>query len=318
MLAYELLVGCPPFYEQSRDRIEARIKTARPNFPRTMGDDARGFITAALCKDPAARPTVLQLLQHPWVNTFRVRRSMRQLPTQGLAAPRGAGVGGAAEAPVSGAALPAAAVCAKPSAGAAAVAAAAAAARPSSRCAAAEGAPAESPRTQQAAAAARKRVAVLLPQEETSPLASASPSPRSQPATAGSAASSPRRLGAASPTSPSTKAVIPSLAAIESGISGSHRPLKLSSSLAVKRAPNGAATAAAAASGSSTGARLGLSSAKSSPLLYAGDLRDLGLKGVGAAVPLEGAGDAATGEAQRKKWLNSIRLWPGNQPGGGR
>jgi hypothetical protein len=88
VLAYELLVGCPPFYDNSRDRVEARIRNSSPQFPRTMGEDARSFISAALTKDPKVRPTILQLLHHPWINTYRARRSMRQLsvPRDTLAA----------------------------------------------------------------------------------------------------------------------------------------------------------------------------------------------------------------------------------------
>jgi hypothetical protein len=45
--------------------------------------------------------------------------------------------------------------------------------------------------------------------------------------------------------------------------------------------------------------------------MVAGDLRSLGLRGVGAALPTpDGAGGAATGERQRKKWLQSMRIWP--------
>jgi serine/threonine protein kinase len=51
-----------------------------------MSDNARSFITAALTKDPAKRPSVLQLLHHPWINTYRARRSMRQIPVNTAAA----------------------------------------------------------------------------------------------------------------------------------------------------------------------------------------------------------------------------------------
>ena len=82
VLAYELLVGCPPFYDQSREKVEARIRTANPVFPKSMSEDARSFVSAALTKDPKARPTVQQLLQHPFINVLRSRRSMRQLAVQ--------------------------------------------------------------------------------------------------------------------------------------------------------------------------------------------------------------------------------------------
>jgi serine/threonine protein kinase len=79
VLAYELLVGCPPFYDRSRDAVEARIRTQAPQFPSSLSEDARAFVRAALSKDPAVRPTILQLLNHPWVSAHRARRSMRSM-----------------------------------------------------------------------------------------------------------------------------------------------------------------------------------------------------------------------------------------------
>ncbi|KAF8058460.1 hypothetical protein HT031_005584 [Scenedesmus sp. PABB004] len=85
VLAYELLVGCPPFYDSSRDRVEARIRGGTPAFPRGMSDAARDFIASALTKDAGARPSVLSLLHHPWINTYRARRSLRALPATAAA-----------------------------------------------------------------------------------------------------------------------------------------------------------------------------------------------------------------------------------------
>jgi tRNA A-37 threonylcarbamoyl transferase component Bud32 len=79
VLAYELLVGCPPFYDRSRDAVEARIRTQAPQFPSSLSDDARSFVRSALSKDPTVRPTILQLLNHPWVSAHRARRSMRAI-----------------------------------------------------------------------------------------------------------------------------------------------------------------------------------------------------------------------------------------------
>lgn len=44
-----------------------------------MSEHARSFITSALTKDASKRPSVLQLLNHPWINTYRARRSMRSI-----------------------------------------------------------------------------------------------------------------------------------------------------------------------------------------------------------------------------------------------
>lgn len=43
--------------------------------------------TAALRKNPLERPTVLDMVHHPWIELFRARRSMRQLPIPGSAQP---------------------------------------------------------------------------------------------------------------------------------------------------------------------------------------------------------------------------------------
>ena len=43
------------------------IKTQKPRLPTSLSDGARAFISAALEKDPDQRPTIMQLLQHPWI-----------------------------------------------------------------------------------------------------------------------------------------------------------------------------------------------------------------------------------------------------------
>jgi hypothetical protein len=141
---YELLVGCPPFYDKSKSNTEARIVSGVPHFPPTISEAAKNFICAgmwpaaslvtcqptalpdtkgrcihltaahqsyapnpkvsslqhqpargsktclclpclscdcaALRKNPEERPTVLDMVHHPWVDLYRMRRSMRQIP----------------------------------------------------------------------------------------------------------------------------------------------------------------------------------------------------------------------------------------------
>ncbi|WIA10385.1 hypothetical protein OEZ85_010577 [Tetradesmus obliquus] len=79
VLVYELLVGCPPFYDKSKSTTEARIVSGVPHFPPTMSEAAKNFICAALRKNPEERPSVLEMVHHPWVELYRARRSMRQL-----------------------------------------------------------------------------------------------------------------------------------------------------------------------------------------------------------------------------------------------
>jgi hypothetical protein len=85
VLTYELLTGCPPFYDQSRTNTEARIKSSVPAFPPTLSEAARNFVCDALCKDPKQRPTCLDMVHHPWIELFRARRSMRVLTVAPMA-----------------------------------------------------------------------------------------------------------------------------------------------------------------------------------------------------------------------------------------
>ena len=50
ILAFELLVGHPPFEQESRMKTYESIMNADPEFPAWVSQDARGFISAALCK----------------------------------------------------------------------------------------------------------------------------------------------------------------------------------------------------------------------------------------------------------------------------
>lgn len=75
VLAWELLVGKPPF-EQSNSRMAfEQILSMEPDFPDWMSANARSFIQAALCKDARSRPTARQLLLHRWLQPGARRRS---------------------------------------------------------------------------------------------------------------------------------------------------------------------------------------------------------------------------------------------------
>lgn len=70
VLAYELLVGFPPFNDKQRSAIEDKIRTSAPRFPTSMSDVAKNFILKALQKDALERPTIMELLAHPWIRTY--------------------------------------------------------------------------------------------------------------------------------------------------------------------------------------------------------------------------------------------------------
>ena len=50
ILAYELLVGHPPFEKESRMKTYESIMHSDPEFPAWVTPDAQSFICAALCK----------------------------------------------------------------------------------------------------------------------------------------------------------------------------------------------------------------------------------------------------------------------------
>lgn len=77
VLTYELLVGFPPFFDQSRTSTEDRIVHSMPAFPAGLSDEAKAFVSAALSKHAAERPTILEMLHHPWIARYSARRSMR-------------------------------------------------------------------------------------------------------------------------------------------------------------------------------------------------------------------------------------------------
>uniref|UniRef100_A0A7S3VP34 Protein kinase domain-containing protein n=1 Tax=Dunaliella tertiolecta TaxID=3047 RepID=A0A7S3VP34_DUNTE len=79
VLAYELLVGLPPFNDKQRNAVEDKIRLAPPRFPSKMSEECRGFITMALEKNPLERPTVMELLTHPWMKMHKRSSSIQHL-----------------------------------------------------------------------------------------------------------------------------------------------------------------------------------------------------------------------------------------------
>jgi hypothetical protein len=68
ILAYELLVGKPPF--EVDDEVETRRRIMYEttlNFPPNISADAVGFIKAALAKNAGMRPEAAELVHHAWL-----------------------------------------------------------------------------------------------------------------------------------------------------------------------------------------------------------------------------------------------------------
>jgi serum/glucocorticoid-regulated kinase 2 len=66
-IIYEMLVGAPPFYVESRPELFERIKFDNPKFPSSLSQNARNLIECLLKKDPAKRlGTTSKVRDHPW------------------------------------------------------------------------------------------------------------------------------------------------------------------------------------------------------------------------------------------------------------
>eukprot|EP00760_Papus_ankaliazontas_P001997 PhM_4_TR10785/c0_g1_i1/m.101516/K07198/PRKAA, AMPK; 5'-AMP-activated protein kinase, catalytic alpha subunit len=64
---YVMLVGRLPFIGLDEERLLEAIKTGKYEVPPTVSPGARDLLSHMLCRNPAERYTVPQLLVHPWV-----------------------------------------------------------------------------------------------------------------------------------------------------------------------------------------------------------------------------------------------------------
>eukprot|EP00210_Caulerpa_lentillifera_P007082 g6775.t1 len=67
VLAYELITGAPPFENESRAATYEEIMFKNPKYPEAMSDSCKEFISKALEKSSAVRPTVQGLLATSWI-----------------------------------------------------------------------------------------------------------------------------------------------------------------------------------------------------------------------------------------------------------
>ncbi|KIZ01593.1 aurora kinase, other [Monoraphidium neglectum] len=82
-LAFELTVGFPPFIAEKTADITARIQAGKVQYPSKMSEEQRDFVDWALQRNPADRPTVAELLQHPWITLHQRRNSQRNIGGSG-------------------------------------------------------------------------------------------------------------------------------------------------------------------------------------------------------------------------------------------
>lgn len=67
VLAYEFLVGVPPFEDKMKNTTYRRIASVDLQFPGHVTHDAQDFVRALLQHDPAKRMRIEDVEKHPWV-----------------------------------------------------------------------------------------------------------------------------------------------------------------------------------------------------------------------------------------------------------
>jgi calcium/calmodulin-dependent protein kinase I len=73
VVAYILVCGFPPFYDESTPALVQQITSGRYEFPSPWWDpvseNAKSFVRFLLNTDPATRPSAEQALSHPWLTS---------------------------------------------------------------------------------------------------------------------------------------------------------------------------------------------------------------------------------------------------------
>ncbi|KAJ9516181.1 hypothetical protein QJQ45_024610, partial [Haematococcus lacustris] len=87
ILCYELLVGYPPFENESRAATYEHIMYKEPKFPSWMTEEAKAFITTALVKNASQRPTVTELARQPLMLPYSSPAPLDQGPKRSLELP---------------------------------------------------------------------------------------------------------------------------------------------------------------------------------------------------------------------------------------
>eukprot|EP00879_Flechtneria_rotunda_P011148 GHRR01011646.1.p1 GENE.GHRR01011646.1~~GHRR01011646.1.p1 ORF type:complete len:223 (+),score=63.45 GHRR01011646.1:1077-1745(+) len=78
-LAYELIVGFPPFMAETQQQVVANINHMEVKYPKKMSEECIDFIKLALQRHPENRATTQELIKHPWISLHMRRNSSRQL-----------------------------------------------------------------------------------------------------------------------------------------------------------------------------------------------------------------------------------------------
>ena len=70
ILAYEFVVGHPPFESESRVATVERIRACELHFPSHVSDLAQDFIRKLLVVNPQERMSLHDAMEHPWIKKY--------------------------------------------------------------------------------------------------------------------------------------------------------------------------------------------------------------------------------------------------------
>ena len=85
VLLYEMLHGCPPFNAKNDSEKSRLIRLGNFRFAEEVSEDCRDLIRGILQGVPEARPSVLELLAHPWVGRVLQVQSRVKVDLQSFA-----------------------------------------------------------------------------------------------------------------------------------------------------------------------------------------------------------------------------------------
>lgn len=67
---YTMVCGCLPFDEESKTALYDKILACKFQLPRNLSLEVCDLIRSILVKDVTKRPSIEQILQHPWMKTL--------------------------------------------------------------------------------------------------------------------------------------------------------------------------------------------------------------------------------------------------------
>jgi len=68
ILCFEFLTGNPPFESETNEATYEKIRNLNVQYPSYMSPEARNFISEILKPSSSERPSIEQILKHPWLN----------------------------------------------------------------------------------------------------------------------------------------------------------------------------------------------------------------------------------------------------------